>query len=98
MDNSFQVVGIERRSSQAGKKYKVLHLMQPFYKASVGEGSRVSTEYCAGDSCPDDVKVGSSVFLYYEKGFDGKAYVSGVRIVETAPSGDIPTVNTGEMR
>lgn len=88
MDNSFLVVGIERRkSSGSGKLYKVLHLSQSFSDPKYGEGARVSTEYCPGDVCPDNVRVGNTVTLLYNRGYDGKAYVDGVRI-----EGPIPTV------
>lgn len=88
MNNQFLVVGIEYRHSKAGKPYKMLHLSSAFSDPKYGVGSRTQVEYVSGQACPVDIAVGNTVTLTYGRGFDGKAYVNGVHIVE----GDVPTV------
>lgn len=91
MNENFLVVGIEFRTSQkSGKSYKMLHLSRPFSDAKYGIGTRTSVEYCSNENYPDGLKVGDTVTLTYGRGFDGKAYVNGVHIVE---SDEIPTIN-----
>lgn len=88
--DDFIVVGIEFRiSKNTGKSYKMLHLSQTFSDAKYGVGSRTSVEYCSNNNFPQNLKVGDKVQLSYGRAFDGKAYVNGVRIVE---SDEIPTI------
>lgn len=85
---SYIVVGIENRKSKAGKDYHMLHLSTGFTDPKYGVGSRTSVEYISNENYPAGLKVGDSVELNYGRGFDGKAYVNGVRIL----SEDVPTV------
>lgn len=87
---NYLVVGIEyRQNKKTGKPYKMLHLSQPFSDSKYGIGSRTSVEYLSSSvDCPADLTVGNLVELSYGKGFDDKAYVNGVHVVEE----DIPTI------
>ncbi|MDE6626079.1 MAG: hypothetical protein K2K56_06895 [Lachnospiraceae bacterium] len=86
---SFLVVGIENRTSKAGKSYHMLHLSSPFTDPKYGIGSRTSVEYVSNENYPKELSVGDTVELNYGRGFDGKAYVNGVNIIKE----DIPTVD-----
>lgn len=87
---SYLVVGIEyRQNKKTGKPYKMLHLSQPFSDPKYGIGSKTLIEYVSASvDCPADLSVGVTVELSYGKGFDDKAYVNGVHVVE----GDVPTI------
>lgn len=84
--SSFKVAGIQHGTTKKGEPYHVLHLMQQFDKPEYGEGSRVSQEFIFSNSDVNlaGITPGALVNVSYSKGFDGKAYVSSVELVNPA--------------
>lgn len=76
--SNFRVCGIQKGTSKKGKPYCILHLMQAFENPEYGEGSRVSQEFLNDDVDISGIKPGMDVSLTYNKGFDGKAYISTI--------------------
>lgn len=85
----YAVIGIENRTSKKGDSYHLLHVTVPFTDTKYGVGCKTSIEYISNKAYPKGLKVGDNIEFDYGKSYDGKAYVSGARIV-----GDIPTIET----
>ena len=81
---NFRVAGIQHGTTKKDNKpYTVLHLLEAFEKPEQGIGSRVSQEFIFNDIDLSQIQPGMTVNIDYNKGFDGKAYVSNVSVVPT---------------
>lgn len=77
-----EVVGIEQRTSKkSNNTYFMLHLVQPF-TGDTAVGMRTSQEYVRAELMPSGLSLGDKVNLAYERGFEGRAYLSGVYLAE----------------
>lgn len=78
---SKQVVGIEKRITKSDKEYIMLHTMDLEKKDGL-IGNTVSSEYVSMDKVPVDLKVGDTVNLYFDKGYQDKAFLSFIDIIK----------------
>ena len=91
MDEKWQVIGIVKRKSKTGATYTTLHLIGNHDKYSVDnaevcQGNRVAYETTSAELPP--VNVGDTVELLYGKGFEDKAVLRSLIVVEKNPMVD----------
>lgn len=79
---SFKLTGIQRGTSKKGNEYTIFHMIQPVTDPKYGEGSFVQTEFINPDVDISGIKPGMEIELQYNKGYDGRAYVSSVSVVK----------------
>lgn len=88
MEERWQIIGIVVRKGKTGAKWTTLHLVGQHDKysvenAEVCHGSRVLTETTSAEL--PAVQVGDTVELLYAKGFEDKAVLRSVLVVEKNP-------------
>ena len=76
-----KIVGIEKRITKSDKIYYMLHVLSDEVKEGL-VGNIVSSEYVSADKLPENLKVGDTVNLYFDKGYQDKAFLSFIDIIK----------------
>lgn len=88
MNETWQVIGLVKRKSKTGATYTTVHLVGQHDKYSVDnaevcQGSRVMAETTSYELPP--VNIGDEVELLYAKGFEDKAILRSLLVVQKNP-------------
>lgn len=80
----YKVIGIVRGvSKETNKPYSVLHMVTDFddWQLDKAEGNKVETVFLRGQY---DISVGQEIDLVYGVGYQGKAIVTGIKILDNS--------------